>query len=33
VIGTSEKRLFSTSDFDADGAGKTSVVVSISKTF
>ena len=33
VIGTSEKRLFPTSDFDKDGAGKTSVVVSISKTF
>jgi uncharacterized protein (TIGR02001 family) len=32
VIGTSEKRLFLKSDL-SDGAGKTSVVVSISKTF
>jgi uncharacterized protein (TIGR02001 family) len=33
VVGTSEKRVFATSDFDPDGAGKTSVVVSITKSF
>ena len=32
VIGTSEKRLFLESDL-SDGAGKTSVVVSLTKTF
>jgi uncharacterized protein (TIGR02001 family) len=33
VVGTSEKKVFPTSDFDPDGAGKTSVVVSITKSF
>lgn len=33
VVGTSEKKLFGTSDADADGAGKTSVVASITKSF
>jgi uncharacterized protein (TIGR02001 family) len=33
VVGTSEKKVFATSDFDPDGAGKTSVIVSITKSF